>query len=193
LLFFAYQHIRPSAVAKNVSVGLKTADGSLGEPSPESSEGHHLKYATAAEYITAHTPRVAARPWSAPIYDDRKVTSNPEVYCMISGADKFSTCHCYTEEATPYREKLDDVECRSMAVWGVYNPYRVVSRPSSDHQQQDSQHLAEKRTDAPASTAAASGHSQVVGASGEFGAMTHYGQMHGDSPAPDTTYPGGLQ
>jgi hypothetical protein len=64
-------------------------------------------------------------PWSAPIYDDRKVLTDPQVYCMISGHEH-STCHCYTEQATPYRERLDDVECRSMAIYGVYDPYRVA-------------------------------------------------------------------
>ncbi|MDR7135726.1 hypothetical protein J2X06_002944 [Lysobacter niastensis] len=88
------------------------------------------KYATVDDYITAHKPRISTAPWTAPVFDDRSATSDPQLICMqagagedVSGAHREESCSCRTEQGTPY--KVTDAECRMIARQGApYNPYR---------------------------------------------------------------------
>ena len=73
------------------------------------------------DWIKAQIPRVPAMPWSAPIFDDRKVASHPDIYCV--GMLEQNVCQCYTEQMT----RLGGItfnECRDIALHGVYNPFR---------------------------------------------------------------------
>jgi zona occludens toxin (predicted ATPase) len=87
-------------------------------------------YADVGEYVVAHLPRIATMPWSAPAYDARSLTADPQVYCMSSpggfdaaGEYMGPSCTCITEQGTWY--KLGAVECRYLARHGSpYNPYR---------------------------------------------------------------------
>ncbi len=87
-------------------------------------------YATTAEYATAHIPRIGTMPWTAPIFDQRSITADPQVFCMASmegrdgnGAQAEATCTCMTEQGTKY--ELSQPECRTIARNGpVYNPYK---------------------------------------------------------------------
>lgn len=74
--------------------------------------------------MTDHMPRIAMMPWSSPVYDDRSITVDPDVFCTESiagtGVDR---CHCRTGQGTRYR--LPDNECRYIARGGrAYNPCR---------------------------------------------------------------------
>lgn len=85
---------------------------------------------TPEEFAQAHTPVIPGIPWSAPVFAGRRVTANPELYCVISGdlAQPGTSCRCYTEQATPL--DAPDQVCRAAAIAGVYNPYRATRRES---------------------------------------------------------------
>ncbi len=91
-----------------------TAAASPGSAStPQTLEGY------AAQFI----PRVPAQPWSAPYYDSlAKPTRPPRLFCIIGGDRLTGTCTCITEQGTRYGLNLE--ECRTVAVDGMYEPYR---------------------------------------------------------------------
>lgn len=84
------------------------------------------------EYITKHTPRIEFQPWSAPVFDDRTVQSQPELYCMASGTtDKDTTCTCLTEQGTKAKVRLP--VCVAIARDGpAYNPYKQPGQAGPD-------------------------------------------------------------
>lgn len=119
-LFFAYQHIKQTGQKPVAAGGGEAAAASL---APVPAPAAHVL--TADEYRNRSVPRFAAEPWSAPLYDDRKPTTDPQILCVISGTGTDSTCHCYTEQATPYKgAALTPEQCRMFATEGIYNPYR---------------------------------------------------------------------
>lgn len=73
---------------------------------------------TPEEYISRLIPRVAGMPWSAPIFDERKVKAEPEILCV----DSEKGCRCYTEQITLIDTPI--MQCLQIAKHGVYNPYR---------------------------------------------------------------------
>ncbi|MEN5370361.1 zonular occludens toxin domain-containing protein [Luteimonas sp. TWI406] len=89
------------------------------------------RWASATDYAQDHLPRFGTMPWTAPIYDDRPRTTDPQVYCMSSsggidanGKRKGPSCGCLTEQGTRY--ELGPAECRTVARDGMpYNPYRA--------------------------------------------------------------------
>ena len=134
-IWIAYSTLKPSAFASSLNgegpnAGLP-ASGRLLKTDSRDEEKPPI---TAAEYARKHLPRFAAMPWTAPIYDDREVTADPLLICMIAGAGEDAngerreeSCRCVTEQNTPY--DIADGECRRLARQGpVYNPYRKPSR-----------------------------------------------------------------
>jgi len=91
--------------------------------------GQSRDLGTATDYARLHRPRFGTMPWTAPAYDDRSITADPELYCMSSleGRDAFgvhqqASCTCFTEQGTRY--ELGQPECRTVARNGApYNPY----------------------------------------------------------------------
>lgn len=86
------------------------------------------RWATPADYVRDHLPRVANQPWSAPVFDQVPVKAQPDLLCIeyhrvIKGVDQ-ELCSCFTEQVTPY-ELHSLVECRRYARDGVYNPRRA--------------------------------------------------------------------
>lgn len=81
-------------------------------------------------YLAQQAPRVPDRPWSAPLYDGRNATVDPQLICMISrqglnaqGKETLGDCVCMTEQGTRYDLPTND--CRRVARWGQpYNPFR---------------------------------------------------------------------
>lgn len=111
--------------------GVSAAPVSSSERSGFSIGGERKKWATVADYVTDHLPRVANQPWSAPVFDQEAVAAKPDLLC-IEHEDKRGTpdesgvrmmCSCYTEQVTPY-ELHSLEECRRYARHGVYNPRR---------------------------------------------------------------------
>lgn len=178
LLWFAVSWLRPD----NFAADLTDAEGSAAAqaaPSLSTGDGAHASggkrtYATVEDYIAAHQPRIATLPWSAPIYDGRDVTSDPQVYCMASeaGTDaqgdyRAGSCRCTTEQGTPYA--LTDAECRMIARHGPpYNPYRERRREADGERVRDVQR--QEREAAPAPATAAVSASPLVQPHGGFGA-----------------------
>jgi len=72
------------------------------------------------------------QPWSAPVFDDRTVQSQPELYCMASGTtDKDTTCTCLTEQGTKAKVRLP--VCVAIARDGpAYNPYKQPGQAGPD-------------------------------------------------------------
>jgi len=93
--------------------------------------GAPVTYATPADYAKAHLPRIGTMPWTAPIYDQRATTTDPQLICMSSmegldghGNRSEASCTCMTEQGTRY--ELSQPECRTLARNGpVYNPYKT--------------------------------------------------------------------
>lgn len=106
-------------------------------------------------YTMRHQPRVHEMPWSAPIFDERKATADPQLYCMVSdpgiGGDgtqrDSSQCRCVTEQGTVYM--LEMQRCLYIARWGgSYNPYR--ERRERDQHPQEPVQVAATSTPAGA-------------------------------------------
>lgn len=88
------------------------------------------RYDTPQDYAVAHLPRFGTMPWTAPVYDSRTITADPQLICASSlagqGADGShleASCTCLTEQSTVY--EVSEPECRRIARQGpVYNPYK---------------------------------------------------------------------
>lgn len=130
---FAVRQLAPSALSTKLAVpGSDTKSDAPGtaRSTGEGSGGSSAEPMTAAEYAKRHLPRFATMPWTAPVYDDRAVTAEPGLFCIVSkagidgqGNHSEGRCQCYTEQATPY--DLSDGECRRVARRGApYNPYK---------------------------------------------------------------------
>jgi hypothetical protein len=79
------------------------------------------KYSTTAEFVAAQIPRVAAQPYSAPIYDGQAVTSHPQVFCIR--VEDEEDCSCITEQGTRYA--VNNAMCRELAEYGPpYDPFK---------------------------------------------------------------------
>lgn len=114
-------------MASDSGVAPAAVSASAGRPS-FSVGGEKVRWATPAEYVKDHLPRVANQPWSAPIYDQQAIVSRPDLLCVeyhrvVDGVDQ-QLCSCYTEQVTPY-DLHSLAECRRYARHGVYNPRRA--------------------------------------------------------------------
>ena len=121
------------------------------------------KYTSAApDYAQQHLPRIGMMPWTAPVFDDRGITADPQLICMSSpggpdaqGVYKDASCTCLTEQGTAY--DLPQPECRTIARRGpVYNPYKERSREA----QQQPLHAQQQRATAAQPPAAVVGYQQ---------------------------------
>ena len=131
--WYAVNALRPENMAGELGIkGPNAAQAASAPAVPAAGEGERRKplYANATEYARAHLPRQAAAPWSAPVYDQRGVTADPQLFCMSSregeGGDgewRDFSCTCLTEQGTAYY--ISDGECRTLARSGpAYNPYK---------------------------------------------------------------------
>lgn len=79
-------------------------------------------YSNALEYAVLHTPLVDGMPWTAPAYAHRQVVAEPEIYCVIFHSQPAERCTCMSDQGT--RLHVEPALCRTIALDGVYNPYR---------------------------------------------------------------------
>ncbi|MDD0943869.1 hypothetical protein LOD58_11585, partial [Xylella fastidiosa subsp. multiplex] len=84
---------KPEAPASHHPVGVESGDA--------------LRWETETAYAKDHLPRFASMPWTAPIYDSRSPTADPQLICMSGGEGldaqgryKGMSCTCYTEQGT---------------------------------------------------------------------------------------------
>jgi hypothetical protein len=175
--FFAYRLLRPDHLAESLGgkpvQAAQAADGS-------SSATPAARYATAAQYATAFTPRIQSMPWTAPGYDGRAVVSQPRVYCVKAGSGrdadgKWVPAHstCLTEQGTPY--EMDTAAAENNARHGeAYNPFRAPPRENSrDQGRKDEERGAGAAPAAMAGTAAPAATSHGGGEA--FGSTAAYG------------------
>lgn len=117
-----------SAALEGQGKGLQVSS-----PGDRAFQKQEIKWKDASEYSRDHLPRFGSMPWTAPVYDQRSVTADPQVFCMSSlpgedaqGQQQGLSCTCYTEQATLY--DLDEASCRLLARRGArHNPYRAQS------------------------------------------------------------------
>jgi len=120
------QHPKAQDTASAPTAALALAPLGAGEPAAQAS-------ISPDEYAARHRPRIATLPWSAPVFDERSVVSQPELYCMSSGQGPETTCTCLTEQGTKARVQLE--MCKHLALNGpAYNPYRAPREPSPSGQ-----------------------------------------------------------
>ncbi|KXB19792.1 zonular occludens toxin domain-containing protein [Xylella fastidiosa] len=148
---YAWRSFRPDSIGTTL----------LGQQSPQKAElaepvgtvgrssggpiggGQTPRWATAVAYARDHLPRFPTMPWTAPVFDGRSLTADPQLICMSGGEGldaqgkyKGASCTCYTEQGTRY--DLLEAECRRIARLGpVYNPYRERVHESSVVQQSE--------------------------------------------------------
>lgn len=130
--WFAYDKLKPDNYAASLTgQGPASAAGAAGPPANgEPMPSAKNKPLTALEYAQAHLPRFGTMPWTAPAYDGRSVTADPQLLCMSSRAGddadgnfKDYSCTCLTEQGTTY--EISPPECRRLARQGpIYNPYK---------------------------------------------------------------------
>ena len=131
MLWWAANSLKPDA-KKDSETSAVSAEGDT--PESRATSRRSGGYANAQAYLAAHQPRIPAFPGSAPIFDDRKVQSEPELFCMSVGQDGKDSCSCMTEQGSRYH--LDELECQYIARHGApYNPYKRPDRDSRETQQ----------------------------------------------------------
>lgn len=121
------------------AAGETTSSPSRGTAARATSSGSRSdkqepRWATLTDYATDHLPRFGSMPWTAPAFDGRQITADPQLYCMSSMAGEDATgkwsdfsCTCQTEQGTAY--EITQGECRTLARQGpIYNPYRQQRR-----------------------------------------------------------------
>lgn len=130
-----------ASVAGSGQTAAQAAGGLL--PGSRSDE-EAPKWASPYEYAKQHLPRFPTMPWTAEIFDQRSVMSDPEIYCMSSkpgsdanGDEQDFSCTCLTEQSTVV--DMDMPSCLKLARrGGEYNPYRqkqpqqVAQAPAED-------------------------------------------------------------
>jgi len=132
--WWAFSVLRPDSFAETIT-GQETANAALAaspsNPVPVAQgSGSESKWKTLTDYARDHLPRFGTMPWTAPVFDQRSITADPQLYCMSSlagedadGQQREPSCTCLTEQGTRY--ELSQPECRTVARHGMpYNPYR---------------------------------------------------------------------
>ena len=130
--YFAYSQLKPDAYAQKFG-GAGTAAPAAAPPPASLGQGQAAegpKFKDATDYARQHLPRFATMPWTAPVFDDRGITSDPQLVCMSTmpglnaqGEHTEASCSCLTEQGTRY--EISQPECRTLARFGpVYNPYK---------------------------------------------------------------------
>lgn len=120
----------PTAIAGQYKDG-EVFQPEVTEPSGDGAD--RRKPLTTEEYAAQFVPRLQSQPWSAPAYDQMKVSTShpPRLFCMSAGAGedvngkrRAASCSCVTEQGTTYTVELE--VCRVVAKNGQYEPFRIV-------------------------------------------------------------------
>lgn len=94
-----------------------------------------VKYTGKSDYAAKHLPRFDTMPWTAEVFDQRPVVSDPQVFCMSSmptaSDPREASWTCMTEQGTRY--DLPQPMCRMLARNGApYNPYKDVRQQQQE-------------------------------------------------------------
>lgn len=150
-------------------------DGGTTAPGVGAAFGATQSLGNAVEYAQLHAPRFETMPWTAPVYDGRSVTADPQLFCMSTtggldalGDTKEPSCSCRTEQGTIY-DSLSIEQCLFVAKSGT--PYNHYKQPAQSVAQQ-----------LPASPHAQAAHAPTAytptGSGAPYGAMhTGYGDL----------------
>lgn len=176
LLWFGINFFRPSVVADRL--GAKGTDAALAAPAPldAPSSDKPAGGMSVVEYVERQQPRMALAPWSAPLYDERSTTVDPQLFCMSAkpGDGRGDDCTCLTEQGTRYEVAAH--MCEDQARHGpVYNPFR--ERVEERAQLADARDLGEIESRRAAFGSGALG-------IGEKGFPASYGQFRDEPQGP---------
>lgn len=162
------------------AAGLPGSLGQGGAVAPH--DGTAPRYETPTQYADAHLPRFASMPWTAPVFDQRPTTVDPQLMCMSGSAGELEggrstgeACVCFTEQGTLY--EMPRAQCLRTARHGPpYNPYKQLrgDAPSA------------APVGFPAAVAAAPGAS--VGIGDPELPVQRYGAFRGVQTGPDKAY-----
>ena len=172
MLWWVNQRVK--RMGEGVTVGqTATAPAQPGQSLVPAQRNRQL---TPAAYFAALSPRNARMPWSAPVFDERQVASNPEVYCMVSGAGLDADGHyqperhtCITEQGQRVSMSYGDAQDIART-GGAYNPYR---EPEQQQQQQSQPQETQRPAPSPVPIASA----PVASSSTHFGGASAYGKI----------------
>lgn len=188
--YFAFQKLKPDAITERITGKDPSAAQAAPGPSNDA-DGKRKTYETAEDYLKAHTPRIHAMPWTAPVFDGRNVTADPQLICIKSGAGldgngefKKAGCTCLTEQGTAYAMTKADCE-RSATTGPAYNPYKERSEDRTRDRERGPG--AGQR---PAVMAAPAAAPPPLGVNGDDPAQTRYGQFRGTAPSADPAFGG---
>lgn len=177
LLWFGINYFRPDAMASRLRAqGTDAPSGAAALLESPSVPRRSAEPVSVEEYVERQQPRMALAPWSAPLYDDREVTVDPQLYCMSAGAGEGTgeACACLTEQGTRY--VVEDHVCRDQARHGpVYNPFR-------GHGDDDRRVAEESSLSSPETRLESFGRSAV--GIGEAGFPAAYGQFRNERQGP---------
>lgn len=153
--------------------------GGLGIPEQEQAKP---RWETASDYARDHLARFPSMPWTAPVFDDRAITADPQLMCMSaapghleSGVAAGEACVCFTEQGTTY--DMPHSQCLRTARQGPpYNPYK--------------QGMGQMPPSVPAAypAAVASGPSVAVGIGDPLRPVHPQGAFRGERTGPDKGY-----
>lgn len=96
------------------------------------SRGGEAEPMSTEQYLQRMVPRIPEAFYSAPIFDDRAVQSEPAFFCMASGEGEgqASSCSCMTEQGTRYA--VERKMCLDIARHGTpYNPFKAPTEPQA--------------------------------------------------------------
>ena len=179
--WLAYQKIKPAQPED--MPGAEANASSLASPQDWQTppgQPDARKPLTPTEYAELHLPRFATMPWTAQLFDERPAVSDPQLYCMASGAGLNGSgewteggCHCVTEQGTRY--DLGEGECRRVARLGTpYNPYRERRDNRNDAPREQFAHVANgpRYQPLPAFAGGSAGTAPRPTVSADFGTIT---------------------
>lgn len=94
-------------------VSVQTASAPSGGSAASASDTLRVK-----DFAKWMMPRVAAIPWSAPMFDHLEVRAEPRLFCVAVDDGR---CSCQTEQGTHYDVPVK--QCRLIVANGLYNPF----------------------------------------------------------------------
>lgn len=123
---------RCSSASEHVAPARGSQLAADAEPALPASRGDAREPLTTEQYLARMVPRIPEAFYSAPIFDDRTVQSEPAFFCMASGEGEgqASSCSCMTEQGTRYA--VERKMCLEIARHGTpYNPFKAPTEPQA--------------------------------------------------------------
>jgi len=118
--YFLWEALGGSEAQATVAAQAATGEARSVASTDPSGDGEDIL--TPEQYAYMRSPRIAADPASAPLYDRFEVQDYPRMFCMISGDQRIEriSCRCRTQQMTPIL--VEDRICIHVARNGMWDP-----------------------------------------------------------------------